>query len=57
MGEFYIETGLSTVNMSDYKRILSLDSALAVVQFKKDDDTALRNAITSFPILQRVANR
>ena len=24
MGEFYIETGLSTIGMSDYKRILSL---------------------------------
>ena len=32
MGEFYIETGHSSVGMSDYKRILSLDSALAVVQ-------------------------
>ena len=37
MGEFYVETGLSTIGMSDYKRILSLDSAMAVVQFKKDD--------------------
>ena len=35
MGEFYVETGLSTIGMSDYKRILSLDSAMAVVQFKK----------------------
>ena len=34
MGEFYVETGLSTIGMSDYKRILSLDSAMAVVQFK-----------------------
>ena len=31
-----IETGLSTIGMSDYKRILSLDSALAIVQFNKD---------------------
>ena len=35
MGEFYVETGLNIIGMSDYKRILSLDSAMAVVQFKK----------------------
>lgn len=49
MGEFYIETGLSTVNMSDYKRILSLDSALAVVQFKKDDVAYERDYFISYP--------
>lgn len=35
MGEFYVETGLNMIGMSDYKRILSLDSAMAVVQFKR----------------------
>ena len=35
MGEFYVETGLNIIGMSDYKRILSLDSAMAVVQFKR----------------------
>lgn len=49
MGEFYIETGLSAVNMSDYKRILSLDSALAVVQFKKDDVAYERDYFISYP--------
>ena len=49
MGEFYIETGLSTVNMSDYQRILSLDSALAVVQFKKDDVAYERDYFISYP--------
>lgn len=49
MGEFYVETGLSTIGMSDYKRILSLDSAMAVVQFKKDDVTYQRNYFISYP--------
>ena len=49
MGEFYVETGLSTIGMSDYKRILSLDSAMAVVQFKKDDVAYQRNYCISYP--------
>ena len=49
MGEFYIETGLSTIRMSDYKRILSLDSALAVVQFNKDGVAYERNYFISYP--------
>ena len=49
MGEFYVETGLSTIGMSDYKRILSLDSAMAVVQFKKDDVAYQRNFFFSSP--------
>ena len=49
MGEFYIETGLSSVGMSEYKRALSLDSALAVVQFKKDGVRYERNYFISYP--------
>lgn len=49
MGEFYIETGLSTVGMSNYKRILSLDSALAVVQFAKDGVKYERKYFISYP--------
>ena len=49
MGEFYVETGLSTIGMSEYKRILSLDSALAVVQFKKDGVAYERNYFISYP--------
>lgn len=49
MGEFYIETGLNTVKMSEYKRILSLDSAMAVVQFKKDNVAYQRNYFISYP--------
>ena len=49
MGEFYIETGLSSIGMSEYKRALSLDSALAVVQFKKDGVRYERNYFISYP--------
>ncbi len=49
MGEFYIETGLSEIGMSDYRRILSLDSALAVVEFKKDGVFYQRKSFISYP--------
>ena len=49
MGEFYIETGHSMIGVSDYKRILSLDSALAVVQYKKDDVEYQRKYFVSYP--------
>ena len=49
MGEFYIETGHSLVGMGDYVRALSLDSALAVVQYAKDDVNYTRRYFTSYP--------
>lgn len=49
MGEFYVETGLNMVGMSDYKRALSLDSALAVVQFRKDGTAYQRSYFISYP--------
>ncbi len=49
MGEFHVETGLDTLGISDYKRILSLDSALAVVQFKKDNVAYQRSYFISYP--------
>ena len=49
MGEFYIETGLSSIGMSKYKRALSLDSALATIQFKKDGVRYERNYFISYP--------
>ena len=49
MGEFYVETGLSVIGMSDYRRALSLDSALAVVQFKKDNVEYERKYFMSYP--------
>ena len=49
MGEFYIETGLSQVGMSHYRRGLSLDSALATVQFCKDGTHYRREYFISHP--------
>lgn len=49
MGEFYIETGLSEVRVKDYKRDLSLDSALATVQFEKDGIKYRRDYFISYP--------
>lgn len=48
-GEFYVETGHSLVGMKDYKRILNLDSAMAVVQYKKDDVAFQRQYFVSYP--------
>lgn len=48
-GEFYIETGLSSVAMSDYRRELSLDSALATVSFTKDAIRYRREYFVSYP--------
>ena len=49
MGEIYIETGLSEIGMNDYKRVLSLDSALAVVSFRKDGVLYERTSFASYP--------
>lgn len=49
MGELYIETGLSEINMKNYRRILSLDSAMAVVQFDKDGTEYQRKYFISYP--------
>ena len=49
MGELYVETGLSELRMQNYKRILSLDSAMAVVQFDKDGVGYQRKYFISYP--------
>ena len=49
MGEIYVETGLSEIGMSDYYRALSLDSAMAVVSFKKDNNRYMRKYFISYP--------
>jgi alpha-L-fucosidase 2 len=49
LGEAYIETGLSEVGLSHYRRTLSLDSALAVVEFCKDDVHFTRKYFASYP--------
>ena len=49
MGEFYVETGLSSVGMSHYRRSLSLDSALATVSFVKEKVSYRRDYFISYP--------
>ena len=49
LGEAYIETGLSEIGMTNYKRALSLDSALAVVSFRKDGVNYERKYFASYP--------
>lgn len=48
-GEFYIETGLSTIGMKNFCRSLSLDSALAAVRFQKDGVNYQRSYFISYP--------
>ncbi|MEG0646866.1 MAG: glycoside hydrolase N-terminal domain-containing protein, partial [Bacteroides sp.] len=49
MGELYVETGLSELQMTNYRRVLSLDSAMAVVQFDKDGTHYQRKYFISYP--------
>lgn len=49
LGEIYIETGLSEIGLSNYQRILSLDSAMAVVRFQKDGIRYERTSFVSYP--------
>ena len=49
LGELYVETGLSAVGLSDYKRSLSLDSATVTVEFRKDGALYRRTSFISYP--------
>ena len=49
MGEFYIETGHSAIGLGEYRRALSLDSALVAVQYCKDGINYQRNYFVSYP--------
>ncbi|WP_455674480.1 glycoside hydrolase family 95 protein [Phocaeicola sp.] len=49
MGEVYVETGLSEVGMSNYRRALSLDKALATVSFNKNGVGYQRDYFISYP--------
>ena len=49
MGEIYIETGHSMIGLGDYKRTLSLDSALAVVQYSRNGVDFERKCFVSYP--------
>ncbi len=48
-GELYVETGLSEVGMTGYRRSLSLDSAVANVSFVKDGVRYERCYFVSYP--------
>ena len=48
-GELYVETGLSEVGMTGYRRSLSLDSAVANVSFMKDGVRYERHYFVSYP--------
>ena len=48
-GELYVETGLSGIGITGYRRELSLDSALAHVQFCKDGVVYRRDYFASYP--------
>ena len=49
MGEFCIDTGLSEEGMSGYRRALSLDSAVATVQFVHNGTAYCRRFFVSYP--------
>lgn len=49
MGEFQIKTGINESTIVDYQRILSLDSALVVVQFNSGGAQFRRKFFSSYP--------
>ena len=49
MGELHIATGITPYGIGDYRRVLSLDSAVATVSFKKEGTTYTRESFCSFP--------
>lgn len=49
LGELRIATGLSGHDVEGYRRILSLDSALATVRFTQQGTTYVRRAFVSYP--------
>ena len=48
-GELYVETGLSEIGMTGYRRSLSIDSAVANVSFVKDGVSYERRYFVSYP--------
>ena len=49
LGELHIQTGIDSLGVADYSRVLSLDSALATVSFLKDGVRYERTAFCSHP--------
>ena len=61
LGELHINTGIDSLGVADYSRVLSLDSALATVSFLKDGVRYERTAFCSHPdnvlVMRYSANR
>lgn len=61
LGELHINTGIDSLGVADYSRVLSLDSALATVSFLKDGVRYERIAFCSHPdnvlVMRYSANR
>ena len=61
LGELHIQTGIDSLGVADYSRVLSLDSALATVSFLKDGVRYERTAFCSHPdnvlVMRFSANR
>ena len=49
LGELHVKTGIDSLGVADYSRVLSLDSALATVSFLKDGVRYERTAFCSHP--------
>ena len=49
LGELHIQTGIDSLGVADYSRVLSLDSALTTVSFLKDGVRYERTAFCSHP--------
>lgn len=49
MGKLYVETGLDEAGLTDYKRVLSLDSAMVAVSFTKGGVNYERKYFVSYP--------
>ncbi|MBQ8099191.1 MAG: glycoside hydrolase family 95 protein [Bacteroidaceae bacterium] len=49
MGELHVQTGLSPQLAEDYRRVLSLDSAMTTVSFRHNGVTYLRESFCSYP--------
>lgn len=48
-GEFHINSGIDEKQISDYQRILSVDSSLVLVRFKHNNSNYVRKYFVSYP--------
>lgn len=49
MGEAYVSTDIDEKSVTDYKRILNMDSAMVVVEFDADGTSYMRRYFCSYP--------